>query len=128
MDRTDSGFEFIGSDKRVPLYFVAIASDSAAAVLPTASVLLDQSDGLIKEKDQELRDTKASAAEAIQWREQQIGEREEMIASLEKALQWREEKNQALEGAIRQLNEALDWSRNQVSEFEKAIASNEQAL
>src|SRR5437870_5680359 len=128
MDRSDSGYEFIDPGKRVPLYFIAIASDSAAAVATPASVLLDQSDGLIQEKDQELKDTKAAAAEAIDWREQQVIEREKTIASLEEAVKWREGEIQALEGAIEHLNKALDWTRNQISEFEKAIASNEQAL
>jgi SAM-dependent methyltransferase len=128
VDRSDSGFEFISSGKRVPVYFIAIASDSTAAVLPTASVLLDQSDALIKEKDQELRETKSSAARAINWREQQIREREETIASIDEALRWRKGQIDDLEGVILQLKTALEWRLTQIADLEKTIASNNQAL
>jgi ubiquinone/menaquinone biosynthesis C-methylase UbiE len=146
VDRRESGFEFIDGDKRVPMYFIAIASDSAAALTQPASILIDHSDGLIKEKEREISDTKASAAEAIEWKEQQVREREETIASLEDAVKWREGGIRDLEAAIRNLEaasarmrqdfqsaiqqreEALAWTRNQISEFEKTVASNEQAL
>ena len=75
MERRSDEFEFIGSDKRVPLYFIAIASDAEIAP-PAGSVLLDDSDGLLEEKDRE--------------RERHVREREETIASLEEALKWRE--------------------------------------
>ncbi len=128
MERGDSGFEFIAGDKRVPLYFIAIASDSSGAVPQSGSVLHDQSDGLIKEKDEELQGTKAAAAEAIEWREQQIHEREGTITSLEEAVTWREGQIRQLEGQIQQLNEGLEWSRNRANELEKTIASQDEAL
>jgi chromosome segregation ATPase len=87
-------------------------------------VLLDESDGLIKEKDQEilaLRDAKASATQAIEWREQQIKEREQTISSLEDAVKWRE-------GQISDLNEGLEWARNRANEMEKTIAAQEEGL
>jgi SAM-dependent methyltransferase len=73
--RGNTEFNFIGAEKRVAVYFIAIASD--VAVLPPAgSVLLDDSDSLLDEKDRE--------------RERHVREREETIASLEEALRWRE--------------------------------------
>src|SRR6185503_8390513 len=53
MERGSSDFEFIGADKRVPLYFVAVASDAAPVLPRSGSVLLDQSDSLLEEKNEE---------------------------------------------------------------------------
>ena len=121
MERGESEFRFIGNEKRVPLYFIALASNSPAPLQEPGSVLLDHSNGLIHEKDKELRDTKAASEQAIQWREQQLGEREKTITSLEEAIQWRE-------GQLRELTQGLDWTRNRVTEMEKTIASHEEAL
>jgi 2-polyprenyl-3-methyl-5-hydroxy-6-metoxy-1,4-benzoquinol methylase len=110
MERGGSEFEFIGADKRVPLYFIAIASDTAVALPRSGSVLLDHSDSLIEEKDQETR-----------WRTQQVAERDETIRSLEEAVKWRE-------GQIEKLTEGLEWTRNRAGELEETIASQEEAL
>lgn len=128
VERVDSNFEFVGGDKRVPLYFIAIASDSAAAVPQSGSVLLDQSDGLIREKDQELRETKASAAKAIAWREQQIHEREHTIGSLEEAVKWRETQIHDLNQQVEEINKGLEWMRERAAGMEKTIASQDEAL
>ncbi len=127
VERCDDDFRFIPPDQRVPLYFIAVASDIPAAA-PPSSILVDQSDGLIKEKDEELRAAKASAAEAIQWREQQIREREEAIASLENAVAWHEGRIRGLDEQIRELDKGLEWTRNLVADREKTIASNNEAL
>src|SRR4030095_3024360 len=42
--RVEPGFEFIGADKRVPMYFIAIASDAQATLPPSPSALFDESD------------------------------------------------------------------------------------
>ena len=111
VERGASAFEFIDADKRVPLYFIAIASDSADALPQPASVLLDQSDSLIAEKDAQVQ---ASAKEA-QWRAQQIADRDqtiksrdETIGSLEEAVRWRE--NQ-----LQDLAKSLEWTKERVS-------------
>jgi len=75
IERDNTEFNFISAEKRVALYFIAIASDAKIAP-PAGSVLLDDSDSLLEEKDRE--------------RERHVREREETIASLEEALKWRE--------------------------------------
>jgi len=110
MERGPSNFEFIGEEKRVPLYFIAIASDPAAVLPASTSVLLDQSDSLLEEKDQ-----------ATRWREEQVAERDETIQALEEAVKWRE-------GQIEELKEGLDWTQQRVSALEKTIASQEEGL
>ena len=103
-------FEFIERPQRVPLYFIAVASDEAAALSLPGSVLVDQSDSLIKEKDA-----------ATRWREEQIAERDETIQSLEDAVKWRETQ-------IAELTTGLEWTQNRATELEKSVASQDQAL
>lgn len=117
LERHDNDFQFIANDKRVPLYFIAIASDSRAVLPQMGSVLVDHSNGLIREKDAELR----ASANAIKWRDNEIKEREKAISSLEDAVKWREEQ-------IQELAEGLEWTRNRVSEMEKTIGSHEEGL
>ncbi len=110
MERGGSEFEFISEEKRTPLYFIAIASDSTAAQPRSGSVLVDQSDSLLVEKDQETK-----------WRTDQVADRDQTIRSLEDAVKWRE-------GQIANLTEGLEWSQSRVGELEKAVASQDEAL
>jgi SAM-dependent methyltransferase len=103
-------FEFVGTDKRVPLYFIAIASNAASVISPSGSVLLDESDTLFKEfkeKDRELA--------------RQLRDRDETIESMDRALKWRE-------AQLSELKEGLEWAKNRASELEKTIASQREAL
>ncbi len=135
LDRGDSGFQFIPQARRVPLYFIAIASDSTAAPPAAGSVLVDDSDGLIKEsqtliqkQEEDLRNTKTWAEEAIRWREEQVKVREGTISSLEEAVKWREQQIQDRDKQIQSIAEGLEWTRNRAAEMEKTIASNNEAL
>ena len=153
LDRGDGGFELVDSDMRVPpMYFIAIASESVAAIPLTGNILVDQSDGLIKEKNElsqliqkmerELLETKASAAKAIGWLDQQLREREDTITGLEGAvkwqegriedltgaMKWQEGRIEDLTGAIRQRETALEWQRQQISDLHTTIASKDEAL
>jgi SAM-dependent methyltransferase len=110
LQRADADFEFVDADCRVPLYFIAIASNAPAAPAGAAGVLLDESDSLFKEKD-----------EVIRWNQEQVVEREKTIGSLESALAWREQQ-------IQELTKGLEWTKVQAGAMEKAIASHEQAL
>src|SRR5262245_4473559 len=97
--RGNAELDFIGPEERVALYFIAMASD--AAVLPPAgSVLIDDSDSLLAEKDRE--------------HERHIREREETIASLEEALKWREGQ--------------LAWHADQVSELTNRLQKTQGQL
>jgi SAM-dependent methyltransferase len=49
VERLEAEFRFITDDKRAPLYFVAVASDSTDALPAGLSILLDHSDGHLKE-------------------------------------------------------------------------------
>ena len=119
--RRDGEFQFIGAEQRVPLYYIALASDAPEIVRYEGSFLVDDSSELLNAKDKELRDTKAASAEALNWREQQLSERAETIQSLEKSLDWREQQ-------IKELKEGLEWTETEVKEREKTIASQEEGL
>jgi SAM-dependent methyltransferase len=108
--------EFSNAEKRVPLYYIAIASDVAHFPV-SGSVLLDESDSLLAEKNDELQ---ASITET-RWREQQVGEREETIKSLELAMKWRESQ-------LNEVTEALERTRHRASDLEKTIASQDEGL
>jgi ubiquinone/menaquinone biosynthesis C-methylase UbiE len=77
MERGTTEFNFISAEKRVALYFIAIASDAAIAP-PVGSVLLDDSDSLLEEREE----TVASLEEALKWREGQLSELQTVNASL----------------------------------------------
>ena len=77
MERGNTEFNFISAEKRVALYFIAIASDAEIAP-PVGSVLLDDSDSLLEEREE----TIASLEEALKWREGQLSELQTVNASL----------------------------------------------
>jgi len=51
IDRNPKEFVFVETDKRIPLYFIAIACDTDRGIEETGSALIDVSDALIKQKD-----------------------------------------------------------------------------
>jgi 2-polyprenyl-3-methyl-5-hydroxy-6-metoxy-1,4-benzoquinol methylase len=110
LDRdSDSNFAFINSAQRIPLYYIAVASNASTQPLPT-STLVDQSDSLIKEKDKTAR-----------WLEEQVEDRNKTIDSLERAVTWHQEQ-------ISELSKGLEWTKNRNAEMEKTILSNNEAL
>ncbi len=117
LEKGEAEFRFTSNERRVALYFIAIATDSPALLPQPASVLIDSSDSLLKEKDKEIQ----ASLEAVHWREEQVNDRERTIASLEEAIKWHQ-------GRIQELTEGLDWTRSRIGELEKTIASHEQAL
>ena len=54
IDRNPKEFVFVENDKRTPLYFIAIASDTDFEIEETRSALIDVSDALLKQKDNQI--------------------------------------------------------------------------
>src|SRR4029077_5112850 len=54
IDRNPKEFVFVEKDKRIPLYFIAIASDMESEIDETESALIDVSVGLLKQKDEQI--------------------------------------------------------------------------
>ena len=107
MERGNTEFNFISAEKRVALYFIAIASDAAIAP-PVGSVLLDDSDSLLEEKDRE--------------RERHVREREETIGSLEEALKWREGQLSELQTVNASLTDQFQKTQSQLTQATDALA------
>ena len=101
--RDTAEFEFATNDRRVPLYFIGLASDAALNRFP-GSVLIDCSDQLLKANDHELRQIQ----EALAWRERQLTDRAETIASLEKAVAWHQTTIASHERAIASLKRVVE--------------------
>jgi SAM-dependent methyltransferase len=150
VEREGAEFEELHPEKRVPRYFVGIASN-ASGIDHSGSVLLDHSDeltDLLNDKDRDLQATKVSANTAKEWFEEQLSERdvalawrqtqiedlnrgigqlqtavEELTKGLErlnKDLEWSQSCNQQLALTITSRDEALAWRASQVDELEKA--------
>ena len=54
IDRNPKEFVFVENDKRIPFYFIAIASDTASEIEETESALIDVSDKLLNQKDEQI--------------------------------------------------------------------------
>jgi protein-L-isoaspartate O-methyltransferase len=130
VQRGESEFQFISGDKRIPLYFIALATDSTA-VAQAGSVLIDESDKLLAENKRAVdwRDeTIASLRSGEKWHEERIANQEKTIASLEEAVNWRGSQIEDLNKTIEELNKGLEWFRNQVTDLNERAASDQKAL
>jgi ubiquinone/menaquinone biosynthesis C-methylase UbiE len=130
IQRSESEFEFISGDKRIPMYFIALATDSTA-VVQASSVLIDESDKLLHENKREVEwrdETIASLRSAEKWHEERILNQEKTIASLEEAANWRGSQIGDLNRTIEELNKGLEWFRSQVADLKEKAASDEKAL
>jgi SAM-dependent methyltransferase len=114
VEHGNSEFHFLEGNKRVPLYFIAVASDQDCVISPSGSILLDESDSLFKENVREL--------------ERQVRERAATIASLEQALNWREAKISELEAQIGELQKGVEWAQKNAKELEQTNSSQREAL
>src|SRR5262249_47677843 len=103
------------------LYFVAVASNSADKVDVHSSILIDNSNAMLREKDRQIQETvldlqatKESAAEAETWLQQKLQERDDQIQHLKTVQEW-------YEGEVRNREKTI-------AERDATIASNEEAL
>jgi SAM-dependent methyltransferase len=123
IQRGESEFQFIPGDKKVPLYFIALATDSTP-VVQAGSVMVDESDHLLRENQRALdwRDeTIAGLRNGEKWHKETITNQEKKIFSLEEAVNWRG-------GQIEELNKGLEWFRQQLADMKERAASDEKAL
>lgn len=123
VEREEVEFAEIPAEKRVPRYFVGIASNASALDHP-GSVLLDHSDeltDLLIEKDRNFGAAKASAETAKKWFEEQLGERNE-------ALMRRGAEVEELNQGVQELNKDLGWLQACQKDLERTLASRDEAL
>jgi SAM-dependent methyltransferase len=139
-----TGPDLPSTGKGVPLYLIAITSDSRTIGID-GSVRIDETHGLLADREKTIRrllDAKAYQDETLKRQATQFGEWQQTIASLQEAFAWHKSqinslnKSRAyLESEISELRqtlasdkEALKWRASQVEEFERIVASKDEAL
>jgi ubiquinone/menaquinone biosynthesis C-methylase UbiE len=133
IERRDSEFTSIPSGEQTAMYHIAVGSNRPIEPSVVPSVLVDNSNALIYEKDREYKLAQDSATEAINWRTRQLEERDESIRWLEGEVQsvrnemavqrqWFEKEIAHRDATIGSHEEALRWRAEQVQflEHEKA--------
>ena len=128
---SETEFGFVSNAKRVPLYVIALASDSRAPLSDSGTMLVDYSDEMLKEKDRAIREllgSKTSHEEALKWQETQLKENDEAIASLEEAIKWHEQQAGNLKETIASLDQASAWYQSQVRDLQNTVASQQEGI
>jgi SAM-dependent methyltransferase len=113
-----------GASRPVPSHLIGIAADSRLTILELGSIFTDQRNDLLKEKEkmiEELLESKAYQAKAMQWFESQLAERRESLASLQEAFAWHTDQ-------IKSLTKTREYLESEISHFRNTVASHEQAL
>jgi 2-polyprenyl-3-methyl-5-hydroxy-6-metoxy-1,4-benzoquinol methylase/GT2 family glycosyltransferase len=96
IDRHPKEFVFVENDKRVPLYFIAIASDTDHEIEDRASALIDVSDALLKQKDGQI----AAHAREQERLAGEIGKLSTTVQTQQRALAESDEKTNQLHSAL----------------------------
>jgi SAM-dependent methyltransferase len=124
-NRNDSnGFGSVPAESSIPSHLIGIAGDSPVTPPPESSVFIDAQNELLKEKEraiEELLESKAYQAKAMQWFESQLAERRESLASLQEAFAWHTSQ-------INSLTKTRDYLENEIRHYQETVASHEQAL
>jgi glycosyltransferase involved in cell wall biosynthesis/SAM-dependent methyltransferase len=76
IDRNSKEFAFVENDKRTPLYFIAVASDADREIEEAGSALIDVSDALLKQKDEQI-------AAHVKEQERVVGEIGQLSATVQ---------------------------------------------
>src|SRR5262245_14338956 len=99
IERNPREFAFVEGDKKIPLYFIALASD-AAVVTESASNLVDISNELLKQKDVTIGNLIATRDISIKVQQQALEERDQqlnqLVAAQRRVLEEREEQIKSL--------------------------------
>jgi SAM-dependent methyltransferase len=131
IDRGENEYRFIEREKRIPLYFIGVASDSPLSAPQPSSVLIDHSDGLLREGKKAVawREEKISTLETgLKWRQEQLEAREEQLHARDEAINWQEQQIGHLKEGLEQLQTGLEWTQAQLSNMSDKAASHEKAL
>lgn len=121
--RGETEFELIAPDQRVPLYWIAMASNCAPAASAPESVLIDASDSLTRWS----RDDLLIHREGTLALQQRVGELEQVITGLETSVQSLQGTVDWRAGQVRELTAALEWTRKQVAGGEGTTARQDGA-
>jgi 2-polyprenyl-3-methyl-5-hydroxy-6-metoxy-1,4-benzoquinol methylase len=82
IERTPREFAFVESDKRTPLYFIALASDADKNLRASASNLVDISNELLNQKDRAFAVARERLQSTIKSQQHALSEKDQMLADL----------------------------------------------
>ena len=117
MDRNPKEFVFVENDKRIPLYFLAIASDAERDIEETGSALIDVSDALLEQKDRQIE---------AHVREQERLGRE--VAQLQLTAQSQQQTLSGKDQQIVHLTAERDRFIQEVAHLQSTVRSQEESL
>src|SRR5262249_19137644 len=80
IERNPREFAFVESDKKIPLYFIAVASD--AGVNENSSNLVDISNELLNQKDRVYAAARDNLGNTIKSQQQALSEKDQQLAQL----------------------------------------------
>jgi predicted nucleic acid-binding Zn-ribbon protein len=126
LDTPPATYEFktLQSQPRTPSCVIALASDVVYAPPQNLNVLIDEANGLLKDRNQriqELLQNEACQRTALGQHETQLADRRESLAHLQKAVAWHETQ-------IASLIETRDFMGREVSHYRNAFESSEKAV
>jgi 2-polyprenyl-3-methyl-5-hydroxy-6-metoxy-1,4-benzoquinol methylase/glycosyltransferase involved in cell wall biosynthesis len=117
IDRNPKEFVFVENDKRVPLYFIAIASDTDHEIEDRSSALIDVSDALLKQKDGQI----AAQAREHERLGKDVDQLQLTVESQQQALSEKDEH-------ANRLAEDRDRLVRNVTELQAVVGAQQQAL
>jgi SAM-dependent methyltransferase len=122
IERTSQEFVFVGKERKVPLYFIGMASDSKEAIVESGSNLFDISNELIRQKDRQISNL---AGEKVQL-QQLMAENEARAAGEKVQLQRLMAQNEARAVQLRQevsnLQDTVQAQQDALRAIEKTAA------
>jgi 2-polyprenyl-3-methyl-5-hydroxy-6-metoxy-1,4-benzoquinol methylase/glycosyltransferase involved in cell wall biosynthesis len=83
VERTPHEFNFVETDKRIPLYFISVASDTTEDIGERVSILVDSSNELFRQKDLALHQVVAECEHLKGQASSLISERDRLAAERE---------------------------------------------
>ena len=142
VDKNPEKFVFAGSDKKIPRYFIAIASDAARDIEDRSSALVDVSNALLNQKDSQIGQLSAAKdsqiAAHVREQERLAEEIGRLAESCRIAAKLQEKLEQDLQKQQSQIHEsqqslmreraAVEAWRKQLDEKEDRIASLEATI
>ena len=131
IDRNPREFVFVENEKRMPLYFIAIASDADCIIEERSSVLVDVSDALLQQKDRQiashareqerLGQKAARFSETIQAQQQALEEKENQLAQITT-------ERKRLTGEIAQLQTTARSQQETLTQLQSTVQSQQETL
>ena len=112
VDKNPEEFVFAGNDKKIPRYFIAIASDAARDIEDRGSALVDVSNALLNQKDSQIRQLSAEKdgqiAAHVREQERLAGEIGQLSAEKDGQIAAHVREQERLAGEIGQLSAEKD--------------------